>query len=333
MFEIWLLRSFVAVAESGGLTRAAKRLNSTQSTVSAQISTIGGGGGRPLFVRNTRSVQLTAAGEALLGYARTILRLNDDARLRLSGVRHAGRVRVGVREDLTGSWLTKVLPDGSGGFGMLADLRPANAGRGRVGHQDLSCSRLCDLGNLLHAPPLGRDEKQGALAGAAEHAREAAAVKVDRLQYMTAFADADAPFVGDIAVPDRVIGIEADAVGDAVAEVGPHTPRRQTSVRADVEGSEPLPVRLGNNQCGGVGRDGHAIGEGDAIRYLSHEAVGADEREGKAKRGSEGDLAPATVIDRDDFLGTPVREPQTVLVPPRRFPHREAGQQGLHLSS
>jgi hypothetical protein len=130
--------------------------------------------------------------------------------------------------------LVEIRSDGSGGFGMLAELRPAYAGRGRVGHQDLSCSRLCDLGDLLHAPPLGRDEKQGALAGAAEHAREAAAVKVERLQYMTAFADTDAPFVGDIAVPDRVIGIEADPVGDAVAEVGPHTPRRQTSVRADV---------------------------------------------------------------------------------------------------
>ena len=109
MFDIWLLRSFVAVAESGGFTRAAKLLNSTQSTVSAQIQRLEEEAGRPLFVRNTRSVQLTAAGETLLGYARTILRLNEDARLRLSGVRHAGRVRVGVSEDLTGSWLPKVL--------------------------------------------------------------------------------------------------------------------------------------------------------------------------------------------------------------------------------
>jgi DNA-binding transcriptional LysR family regulator len=56
-----------------------------------------------------RSVQLTSAGETLLGYARTILRLNEDARLRLSGVRHAGRVRVAANEDLTDSWLPNVL--------------------------------------------------------------------------------------------------------------------------------------------------------------------------------------------------------------------------------
>jgi DNA-binding transcriptional LysR family regulator len=109
MFDTDLLRSFVAVAESGGFTNAARLLNSTQSTVSAQIHRLEHEAGRPLFVRSTRSVQLTSAGETLLGYARTILRLNEDARLRLSGVRHAGRVRVGANEDLTDSWLPKVL--------------------------------------------------------------------------------------------------------------------------------------------------------------------------------------------------------------------------------
>lgn len=109
MFDIWLLRSFVAVVESGGFTSAAKLLNSTQSTVSAQIRRLEEQSGHPLFVRSTRSVQLSSAGETLLGYARTILRLNEDARLRLSGARHAGRIRIGANEDLTDSWLPKVL--------------------------------------------------------------------------------------------------------------------------------------------------------------------------------------------------------------------------------
>jgi DNA-binding transcriptional LysR family regulator len=109
MFDMDLLRSFVAVAESGGFTNAAKLLNSTQSTVSAQIHRLENEAGRSLFLRSTRSVQLTSAGEILLGYARTILRLNEDARLRLSGARHTGRVRVGANEDLTDSWLPKIL--------------------------------------------------------------------------------------------------------------------------------------------------------------------------------------------------------------------------------
>ena len=109
MFDTGLLRSFVAVAETGGFTNAARLLNSTQSTVSAQIQRLEEEAGHSLFVRSTRSVQLTSAGDTLLGYARTILRLNEDARLRLSGVCHTGRVRVGANEDLTDSWLPKVL--------------------------------------------------------------------------------------------------------------------------------------------------------------------------------------------------------------------------------
>ncbi|HKE35421.1 MAG TPA: LysR substrate-binding domain-containing protein [Candidatus Acidoferrum sp.] len=109
MFDTGLLRSFVAVAESGGFTNAAKLLNSTQSTVSAQIQRLEEEAGQLLFVRSTRSVQLTSAGETLLGYARTILRLNEDARMRLSGPSPAGRIRIGANEDLTDDWLPNVL--------------------------------------------------------------------------------------------------------------------------------------------------------------------------------------------------------------------------------
>ena len=107
MFDIDLLRSFVAVAESGGFTRAAARLNSTQSTVSAQIQRLEAGVGHALFIRSTRSVRLTPPGEILLGYARTILRLNEDVQLRLSG--NAGRLRVGAAEDFAGWLLPEIL--------------------------------------------------------------------------------------------------------------------------------------------------------------------------------------------------------------------------------
>jgi len=109
MFDTELLRSFAAVAENGGFTKAAGVLKSTQSTVSAQIQRLENEAGRRLFVRSTRAVRLTTAGETLLGYARTILRLNEDARLRLSGARHAGRLRIGAGEDLADSWLPDVL--------------------------------------------------------------------------------------------------------------------------------------------------------------------------------------------------------------------------------
>jgi DNA-binding transcriptional LysR family regulator len=109
VFDSELLRSFVAVAQNGGFTRAAKMLNSTQSTISAQIRRLEDEAGRPLFTRSTRSVQLTSAGEMLLGYARTILCLHEDARLRLSGAAHVGKLRVGAAEDLVDIWLPEVL--------------------------------------------------------------------------------------------------------------------------------------------------------------------------------------------------------------------------------
>lgn len=109
MFDTELLRSFVTVAEAGGFTRAAELLHSTQSTVSAQIRRLEEQAGQPLFARSTRSVALTPAGVTLLGYARTILHLNEDAQARLSGKSHAGTLRIGVAEDLTESWLPEIL--------------------------------------------------------------------------------------------------------------------------------------------------------------------------------------------------------------------------------
>ncbi|MGK9169182.1 LysR family transcriptional regulator [Inquilinus limosus] len=109
MFETELLRSFVAVAELQGFTRAAEHLHLTQSTVSAQIRRLEAQAGRPLLRRSTRSVALTEAGETLLGYARSILRLNQDARASLSESSLAGRIRIGASEDVAGSGLPEVL--------------------------------------------------------------------------------------------------------------------------------------------------------------------------------------------------------------------------------
>src|SRR5947209_7344822 len=102
------------------------------------------------------------------------------------------------------------------------ELRPPDAGSGRLGGQDSSCPRLGNLGDLLHATPLGRHDEQRSLVCASEHASKAAAINCDRLKHLTSFADAHASFVGNVSVPDSVIGVDADAVGSAATEVGPH---------------------------------------------------------------------------------------------------------------
>ena len=108
-FEPTLLRAFVTVAEAGSFTRAAEALNSTQSTISAQIQRLELQAGYALFERSTRRVTLSQAGETLLGYARTILQLNEDAHASLAGSHFSGRLRIGVAEDLVDDWLPKIL--------------------------------------------------------------------------------------------------------------------------------------------------------------------------------------------------------------------------------
>jgi DNA-binding transcriptional LysR family regulator len=74
---------FWAVADQRSFTRAAHSLNRTQSTVSSQIKRLEEQLGLPLFARSTTRVDLSPAGEGLLGYARRILHLGDEAIQRL----------------------------------------------------------------------------------------------------------------------------------------------------------------------------------------------------------------------------------------------------------
>ena len=69
-----LLRTFVAIADHGGFTRAGEVVNRTQSAVSMQMKRLEDDiVQRSLFQRDGRTVSLTAEGQVLLGYARRIL--------------------------------------------------------------------------------------------------------------------------------------------------------------------------------------------------------------------------------------------------------------------
>ncbi len=90
----------MAIADAGGVTRAAGFLNLTQSAVSMQIKRLEEVLQVPLLDRSARKVGLTAAGEQLLGYARRILSLNDEAFGRLTHDAYEGEVVLGVPHDI-----------------------------------------------------------------------------------------------------------------------------------------------------------------------------------------------------------------------------------------
>ncbi|MCE0504177.1 MULTISPECIES: LysR family transcriptional regulator [unclassified Roseivivax] len=98
--DVTTLRSFAAVAETGGVTRAAKILNLTQSAVSMQLKRLEEMLGLALLERSGRGVALTPSGEQLLGYARRMVSLNDEIYALLTDDTLEGEIRLGVPEDI-----------------------------------------------------------------------------------------------------------------------------------------------------------------------------------------------------------------------------------------
>jgi DNA-binding MarR family transcriptional regulator len=104
--ELRQLRYFVAVAEDGNISRAAKRIFLTQPALSRQIKALESEIGQCLFERQAHSIRLTPVGEALLDEARELL---DHAERMVERVRGAGRgvrLRVGYAPSLAAGILS-----------------------------------------------------------------------------------------------------------------------------------------------------------------------------------------------------------------------------------
>ncbi|MFO1312118.1 MAG: LysR family transcriptional regulator [Burkholderiales bacterium] len=99
--ELYQLRSFVAIAELGHLTRAAERLHVSQPAVSAQIKALEDELGVTLFERVSSGMVLTAAGRKLLPAAEKVLEAAQSLRMRAKAIQGeiVGRARVGTVSD------------------------------------------------------------------------------------------------------------------------------------------------------------------------------------------------------------------------------------------
>jgi len=104
-----VLRTLAVAMDLGGFGKAAERLGRSQSAVSLQMRRLEERVGRPLFRREGRGLGLTDAGDVVLGYARQILELNDQAVAAARGIAIGGSVRFGVPQDFGDSWLPSVL--------------------------------------------------------------------------------------------------------------------------------------------------------------------------------------------------------------------------------
>lgn len=162
MFDALLLKTFVAVVDEDGFSRAAEKLHLTQSAVSGHLRRLEEQVGKPLLKRTTRSQQLTADGERLMGYARTILALHRDAWAQLTRTPFQGRVRMGVSEDFVDARLLRALRDCAAQHpGMEIDVQVSIPGtllsQMQQGDLEMVIGSLCetaDSGRLLWQEPL-----------------------------------------------------------------------------------------------------------------------------------------------------------------------------------
>src|SRR5215813_11107280 len=164
-----LLKAFVAVADHRSFTRAATQLNRTQSAVSMQIKRLEDRLGVALFHRTKASVELSPAGEGMLGYARRILTLNDEAAARLREHKVEGLVRIGVMDD----YGTLIVPPLLANFLTGHPLIHVEMETGLTAAMPARLGKAYDLVIAMH--PVGRGEgeflrrEQAVWATSAEH--------------------------------------------------------------------------------------------------------------------------------------------------------------------
>ncbi|MER8387891.1 LysR substrate-binding domain-containing protein [Mesorhizobium sp. M0166] len=104
-----LLRTFVAVADTGNFTKAAERAGRTQSAVSMQMKKLEGMVGDSLFERGSRGVALTRRGGELVANARRIVSLLDETAASMVAAPLGGPVRIGIPEEYGHAILSRAL--------------------------------------------------------------------------------------------------------------------------------------------------------------------------------------------------------------------------------
>ncbi len=107
--DLDLLKTFIAIADTGSFTRAADDVGRTQSAVSMQIKRLEEVVSRPIFQRDGRQNRLTIDGEKLLDYARRMVKLNDEAVMAFTKPELTGTVRFGTPDDYADGFLPEIL--------------------------------------------------------------------------------------------------------------------------------------------------------------------------------------------------------------------------------
>lgn len=138
--DIEALRALLAVAEQGGVTRAAEHLGLSQPAVSHKIRRMEEALGCKLLARRAGGPLLTEEGERLLIYAQRMSDLHDEAVAALGQRPLSGALRLGLTEDVTASQLTRIM-------GRFARVHPNVQLRTRIS-QSLTLQAWLEAGEI-----------------------------------------------------------------------------------------------------------------------------------------------------------------------------------------
>lgn len=169
-----VLKSFVAIAEQGSFTRAARQVHRTPSALSMQIKRLEETVGKTLFVRDARQVRLTAEGEVLLSYGRRLLKLNEEAMQQFFSPALAGRVGFGTSDDVGTRILPRLLAQFSRSYPAVqidVVVGSSRSNRRKVDAGDLDMALVVvgnegqeSRGEIVHSEPLVWTGRDGGIA-------------------------------------------------------------------------------------------------------------------------------------------------------------------------
>ncbi|BBB27011.1 LysR family transcriptional regulator [Amphritea japonica] len=154
ILDLELLRTFVMVARTGELKKAALKVYRSQGAVSMQIKKLEELTGNCLLERSNRGIRLTEAGQTLLSYSEQLLKLSSAALAALSDTDLAGKLSFGIPTDYAQSFLSFFMP-------ILATELPNLEAR-------IICDRSRNLRELISAGELDI----AIVAGESEHSDE-----------------------------------------------------------------------------------------------------------------------------------------------------------------
>lgn len=150
LLDLDLLKTLVAIAETGSFSGAANVVHRTPSAVSMQVKKMEEILGRAVFIRDSRSVELTTDGAFLLEHARRMLALNRDAVARFVQPEIEGVVRLGAPDDVAERFLVEMLrrfADSHPGVtvNVTVDTTERMIAQLRAGHLDMTII-TCEAG-------------------------------------------------------------------------------------------------------------------------------------------------------------------------------------------